>query len=161
VLTSIKSLNDTTNITSYAPSYLSMSLSLAAFTLLRMMKSSFVDLLSQTIIENGKSSFFVAIHMLKQMSLVNNDLCAKSAELLSSMWTDQTIFKTSDASCWWKLRIRNRLSMTIVFDSILVWIEEHGCDNMEAHRHSYGSAQKLILERVLTLYARIRSRRSV
>jgi hypothetical protein len=115
-----------------------MSISLAAFTLLRMMKSGFVDLLSPAIIENGKSSFFVAIHMLKQMTLVNNDLCAKSTELLSSMWTDQTIFKTSDPSSWWKLRIRNRLSMTIVFDSILVWIEEHGCDNMEAHRHSYG-----------------------
>jgi len=106
-----------------------------------MMKSGFVDLLSPVIVDSGKSSFFVAIRMLKQMSLVNNDLCARSEELLSSMWTDQTIFKLSDPSCWWKLRIKNRLSMAIVFDSFLVWIEEHGCDHMDAHRHSYGITQ--------------------
>jgi hypothetical protein len=129
LIMSIKSLHDTTNIASYSPIYLSTSLSLASFTLLRMMKSRFTQTLEESIAEDGKYSLFVGIHILKQMSIANNDVCTKSAEMLSTMWTNQALFKTSDYGILWTLRIRNRLSMSVVFDTILVWIEQYGYCN--------------------------------
>jgi len=133
LISTIKTLNDVTDITLHAPGYLVGGLALAGFILLRMMKSRFVEVLEQHILNTGKSSYFLAIRMLKQMSLLNNDLCAKSAEFLSIMWTHQTIFKAPEPD-WWILRIRNRLSVSIVFDSMLVWIEAYGCHpNLGAH----------------------------
>ncbi len=90
------------------------------------MKSGFAEVLNRDLLNTGKSYLFLAIRLLKQMSLVNNDLCAKSAEFLSTMWSHQTIFKAPGPD-WWTLRIRNRLSMSVVFDSVLVFIEEYGC----------------------------------
>jgi len=130
LINAVDALNDTTNITSYAPGYLTTSICLAAFTLLRLFKSRFEQILDLDVKEEGKSALFVAINLLKRMSLVNNDICAKSAEFLSTMWRDQNFFKTSDLSSWCKLRVRNRLSMSVVFDSILVWVETHGCVNV-------------------------------
>lgn len=126
LIISIKNLNDATTIASNSPNYIRTGLSLAAFTLLRMMKSRFLQTLNSTIVEQGKSSIFAAIHILKEMSLTNNDVYAKCAEYLSTMWITQSLFKVSDANRWWKLRIRNRLSMSIVFDSLLIWVEEYG-----------------------------------
>jgi hypothetical protein len=132
-------LNDTTNITSYAPSYVTTSIFLAAFTLLRLAKSRFEQILDPDVKEKGKSALFVAIKLLKRMSLVNNDICAKSADFLLTMWMDQTFFKTSDLSSRCKLRVRNRLSMSVVFDSILVWIVTYGL-----HQHCTSTASYII-----------------
>lgn len=134
LITAVDTFNNYTNIASYVPNYLSRSISLAAFTLLRLLKSGFAQFLNSSIKEDGRSSLFIAINLLKRMSLVNNDISAKSAEFLSAMWTDQTLFKTSDFSSWCKLRIQNRLSMSIVFDSMLVWIETHGCIKLVSAR---------------------------
>jgi hypothetical protein len=144
LIIAVNTLNDTTNITSYAPSYLTTSICLAAFMLLRLAKSRFEQILGPDVKEEGKSALFVAINLLKRMSLVNNDICAKSAEFLSTMWMDQTFFKTSDLSSWCKLRIRNRLSMSVVFDSILVWIETYGCINVVPARLLIPSDSRMI-----------------
>lgn len=127
LIISVESLNDSTKVTAYAPSYLTTSMILAAFTVLRMATSHFGQLLDRDIREKGKSALFIAINLLKRISLMNNDVCALAASFLSAMWTNQAFFKTSDNSSWCKLRIRNRLSMSVVFDSILVWIETYGC----------------------------------
>ena len=99
--------------------------------------------------EEGRSALFVATNLLKRMSLVNNDICAKSADFLSTMWMDQTFFKTSDLSSWCKLRIRNRLSMSVVFDSILVWIETYDCIKVVPARLLISSDGRLILIRFM------------
>lgn len=126
LISSIKAFNDTSNIASYSPGYVGIGLSLAAFTLLRMAKSRFVQFLEPSAFEIGKTSIFTAINMLKQMSLSNNDLYAKCSQYLSTMWTHPSIFKTKDHEGWWKLRVRNRLSVSILFDTILIWVEEYG-----------------------------------
>lgn len=127
LIMAIKSVDDSTNITCYAPSYLTTSTLLAAITVLRMAASPFAHSLAPEVKEEGKSALFVAINLLKRMSLVNNDICALSADFLSAMWANQSFFRTRNNSSWCKLRIRNRLSMSVVFDSMLVWIETYGC----------------------------------
>jgi hypothetical protein len=112
-------------------------------------KSRSEQILDPDVKEEGKFTLFVAINLLKRMSLVNNGISAKNAEFLSTMWIYQTFFKTSALSSWCKLRIRNRLSMSVVFDSILVWIETYGCIKVVPARLLMPSDGRLILIRFM------------
>lgn len=141
----VNTLDHTTNITSYAPNYLLKSICLAAFMLLRLVKSYFGPILDADVKEEGKSALFVAINLLKQMSLVNNDICAKAADSLSATWTDQIVFKVTDLSSWGKLRIRNELSISVVFDSILAWVETYGCNDVVSAQLRTQSDSMMIL----------------
>jgi hypothetical protein len=51
-----------------------------SFTLLRLAKSRFKQILDPDVKEEGRSALFVATNLLKRMSLVNNDICAKSVD---------------------------------------------------------------------------------
>jgi hypothetical protein len=132
LILAVKELNDTTDIASYSPMYLSTSFTLAAFTLLRMMKSRFIHSVDESVKQEGKSRLFMAILTLRQISLVNNDVYAKSAEMLSIMWRNPAFFKSSNPSSFWTLRIRNRLTMSVVFDTVSIWIEDYGYCNAGA-----------------------------
>jgi hypothetical protein len=126
LITSMEDFNNSMNIALYSPSYLGSSLSLAAFTLLRMLKSGIAQILEPAALQSGKLSIFAAIHLFKQMSLANNDIYAKASEYLSTMWINPSIFKIINHKKELTLRIRNRLFMSIVFDTILIWVEEYG-----------------------------------
>jgi len=149
-------LDDVTRIASYSPMFLSISLSLAGFTLLRMMKSRFIDILDDSTIEEGKACLYTAIRILRQISLVNNDIYAKSAEMLSIMWRNPATFMTSNPSSFWTLRIRNRLAMSVVFDTIAIWIKDYGYCNAGAapplQRSSGNASQRRVLNASEAIY---------
>jgi len=95
-------------------------LALSAFTLLKLTKK--IPDGNYPYQEKGKLSYFRAIALCKQVSLENNDLAGKTSEILSLLWLS-AIFDNPEAS--WPLRIRSRLSMSIVFDSLWWWRENY------------------------------------
>lgn len=121
-----------------------------------MMKSRFIDILDEYILEEGKSCLYTAIRILRQISLVNNDIYAKSAEMLSIMWRNPDMFKNSHPSSFFTLRVRNRLTMSVVFDTIAIWIKEYGYCNAGAapplQQSSGNKTQRRILNAAEALY---------
>lgn len=103
----------------------------ACFTLLRMLGSSFS---SQIDANRGKTMFQQAIHVIRSMSVINYDLPFKLAELMVQMYHGNKVDtnnqqnngddteSTMDSKL--QLKVRCRMSMSLVFDSIWRWREE-------------------------------------
>lgn len=103
--------------------YLSRTLLLAAFTILKISRSeqlaAFLDL------DRGEAAYFAIINMFKGMSLENDDLASRSATILAQLWRSQKIFRRPDGTLdGLSLRIRSRLAMSVIFDCLWWWREE-------------------------------------
>lgn len=109
VIDEIKRLQDTIGLASYCTHYIYAMLALSAFTLLKLVKIITDDISPYRA--KGKLCYFQAIALCKQVSVENNDLASKTSEILSLLWLSD-IFANPEIS--WPLRIRSRLSMSIV-----------------------------------------------
>ncbi|KAF2461481.1 Zn(II)2Cys6 transcription factor [Lineolata rhizophorae] len=104
-----------------APAAIMNAVLLASHTLLRMLKGSFSQYLD---FETAKSYFFLGINLSKRLSCFSNDAMDKNAELLPMIWNSPKAFHKPDGSEFTVLRIRSRLAMSAVFDSLWWWREE-------------------------------------
>ncbi len=120
VVNEINRLHENIGLASYCTHYIYAMLALSAFTLLKLTKK--ITDGSSSFREKGKLSYFRAIALCKQISVENNDLAGKTSEILSVLWLS-AIFDNPEAS--WPLRIRSRLSMSIVFDALWWWRENY------------------------------------
>lgn len=95
---------------------------LASFTILRLLKAS----TAQYMDENAKEAFFLGVNVMKRLSIETNDGPSRMAQMLTQLWNSEKAFKNADGSEHTILRIRTRLAMSPVFDSIWWWREEFG-----------------------------------
>lgn len=120
----------------YAPNYILQMIIVACFTLLKLLGSFF----SREIeLERGRVLFHRTIQGIRSMSIVNNDLPWRLAELMVQMYNGAHIDQRShqannndidgletrtivDDSL--QLKVRCRMSMSLVFDSIWRWRED-------------------------------------
>jgi transcriptional regulatory protein LEU3 len=117
-------LGELDQLAAVCSTYICRSISLAAFSILKISKSSLSSFLD---FRTGERAYFAAIRFLKKASLENDDLSAKAAAILTQLWTSDRVFKRADGEIEsLTLRIRSRSSMSVVFDCIWWWREEFG-----------------------------------
>jgi hypothetical protein len=105
-----------------APFYFFYAISLASFTILRLLKAS----TAQYMDENAKEAFFLGVNVMKRLSMENNDGPSRLGVILTQLWNSEKAFKNADGTEHLALRIRTRLAMSAVFDCIWWWREEFG-----------------------------------
>lgn len=110
----VDNLNKTMQSTEQWPYYMFEAIVLSASVLLRLIKGMPPEGLDQY---SGKIAFFAAINILKSMSIVNNDVPARTATIFTKLWASNEVFKNSKGEYDIALRVRNRLIVGISFDS--------------------------------------------
>jgi transcriptional regulatory protein LEU3 len=102
--------------------YIHRMLVLSAFSILKILKSD----LSQGLDKKaGERAYFKVIVFLREMSLENGDTSSKGAGILTQLWASNNIFRRADGTMdSLSLRIRSRLSLSVVFDCFWWWRQE-------------------------------------
>ena len=111
----------------HATNYILQMIIAAGFTLLKLLNSFFAN---HVDLEYGKSLFKRTIWMIRTISVTANDLPSRLAEVLAQLWRSggagSTIPKSNnellDSSL--QLKVRCRMSMSLVYDSVWRWREE-------------------------------------
>jgi len=122
----------------YATNYILQMMYAACFTLLKLLSSFFA---TEIEFDKGRHLFHRTIKAIRNLSVVNNDLPWRLAEMMVQMWNGARVESRSrssqsaelDGSL--ELKVRCRMSMSLVFDSIWRWREEfqaQGRGNIEA-----------------------------
>jgi len=117
----------------FAPNYIMQMMLAAAYTLHRILNSSLVTLFHE---DGGRQLFVSAIHSIRGMRVIQNDLPQRLAEVLVQLWiaggagrgsnipVTSTSSGTTLADPSLKLKVRCRMSMSVVYDSVWRWREE-------------------------------------
>lgn len=122
----------------YATNYILQMIYAACFTLLKLLSSFFA---AEVDFDKGSQLFHRTIQAIRTMSVVTNDLPWRLAEMMVQMWNGARVELRSqnlqnaalDGSL--ELKVRCRMSMSLVFDSIWRWREDfqaQGRGNIEA-----------------------------
>jgi hypothetical protein len=132
----------------FATNYIRQMIVAACFALLKLTSSFFAK---EIDFERGRQLFHRTIQAIRNMSIVNNDLPWRLAELMVQMWNGARVEARSLASQMGnddqrssetktviddslQLKVRCRMSMSLVFDTIWRWREEfqaQGRGNLE------------------------------
>ncbi|KAL8713171.1 MAG: hypothetical protein Q9220_002692 [cf. Caloplaca sp. 1 TL-2023] len=110
-----------------ATNYILQMIIAAGFTLLKLLNSSFADNINTAY---GRDLFMKAIRAIRAISVAVNDLPSRLAEVLAQFWKsggaglrgEHTNGESIESSL--QLKVRCRLSMSLVYDSIWRWREE-------------------------------------
>ena len=111
----------------YATNYILQMVVAAGFTLLKLLNSVFA---SHVDLDYGKILFSRCIWLIRSISVTNNDLPSRLAEVLAQLWKSggagsrvvQRGNDIGDSSL--QLKVRCRASMSLVYDSVWRWREE-------------------------------------
>jgi hypothetical protein len=99
-------------------------MTLAGFIILKLVRSPYAQHFD---LAAGEQAYFQAVNVCKAMSIQHNDLCARAAAIMTSLWGSQRVFKRKDGRVEsLGLRLRTRLSMSVSFDMFWYWREEFG-----------------------------------
>jgi transcriptional regulatory protein LEU3 len=111
-----------TYLPSISQSFIDRTITLAGFSILRLVRSPLaqhLDLLA------GEQAYHQAVQFLKNVSLQPGDIHVRTAYMLSDLWGSEKVFRRKDGrvdSLY--LRLRTRLSMSISYDMFWYWREE-------------------------------------
>jgi hypothetical protein len=111
----------------YATNYIFQMMLAAGFALLKLLNSFFANHID---IDFTKSLFNKTIWAIRKVSVTTNDLPNRLAEVLAQLWRNgggnqRTSAPTSgDMDSSLQLKVRCRMSMSLVFDSVWRWREE-------------------------------------
>ncbi|KAH0557120.1 hypothetical protein GP486_005090 [Trichoglossum hirsutum] len=115
-------------VLSYCSNYILQMIVASGFTLLKLLNSFFA---SHIDITQGKVLFNSTVSAIRRISVQNNDLPFRLAEVLAQMWTGGGVGATNGAppgngetDSSLQLKVRCRMSMSLVFDSVWRWREE-------------------------------------
>jgi len=141
--------NPSSGILRYATNYILQMIIAGGFTLLKLLSSFFAR---EIEFERGRQLFHRTINAIRSMSIINNDLPWRLAELMVQMWNGARVEQRSplqqqvhavnglgvekrtvvDDSL--QLKVRCRMSMSLVYDCVWRWREEfqqQGRGNLE------------------------------
>ncbi|KAF5544074.1 nicotinamide mononucleotide permease [Fusarium mexicanum] len=105
----------------YASNYYTRMALLAAFCILRIVRS---ELKEHIDLRDAQQSLFKAISFAKRRSMQHGDLDERYGSILSQLWSNSDSMNTTTANGL-DLRIRSRLFMSVVFDSLWWWRVEY------------------------------------
>lgn len=111
-------------VLSYTPYYVYQMMVAAGCTLLKLSKSFFA---AHIDMEYTKNLFNRTIWAVRGVSVSNNDLPERLAEVLAQMWRlsgAPHITSGSDVDGTLRLKVRCRMSMSLLFDSVWRWRED-------------------------------------
>ncbi len=145
----------------YASNYILQMIVAACFALLKLLSSFFA---TEIDFARGRQLFHRTITAIRSMSVINNDLPWRLAELMVQMWNGARVEQRSQMAQManngngngveprapiddsLQLKVRCRMSMSLVFDSIWRWREEfqsQGRGNLEGQpNHSPSTSKK-------------------
>ncbi|KAJ5085086.1 hypothetical protein N7532_009857 [Penicillium argentinense] len=118
----VQSLTDRLGCLAMCPVQLGFGLLLASTSLLRILKSSTASHGLETV--RARSALFTAINVAKQMSVDSADLAAKTVTVLNSIWNSNKAFRKADGGEYTALRIRSRLVLSPILDTVWWWRDE-------------------------------------
>ncbi|KAJ5587979.1 uncharacterized protein N7459_003744 [Penicillium hispanicum] len=122
-VSAIDALTSTSGPAAACPFFMYRVILLAAFSILKILRSDAHQ--SAVDASVGEDSYFSAIMFLKQMSMAHDDITARSADILAQLWASDTVFKGPDGKRdSLSLRIRSRLTISVVYDCFWWWREE-------------------------------------
>ena len=96
----------------------------AGFSLHKLLNSFFSHFVD---VPYGKALFTKTIQTIRSISVMPNDLPSRLAEVLAQLWREGGAgLKTSDGTLdnSLQLKVRCRMSMSLVYDSVWRWREE-------------------------------------
>lgn len=107
----------------YVPYYIFQLILASGFTLLNLLRSSFSQYVD---VEAGKLLFNSTISACRKISISNNDLPGRLAEVLAQLWawgnkSERAESQGGGLEQEIKLVVRSRMSMSIVYDSLWKW----------------------------------------
>jgi hypothetical protein len=109
---------------SCTPSLFQYAIDMANFTLLRILKSSFIEYLDTS---RAKSIMFQAIDLCKEICPENNkELGTRNGMITMQLWNSDKAFKNPDGTENISLRVRTRLAVSLSYDAVWWWREEFG-----------------------------------
>jgi len=113
-------------VLSYTPYYVYQMMVAAGCTLLKLSKSFFSNHIDM---EYAKSLFNRTIWAVRGVSVSSNDLPARLAEVLAQMWklgvaSQRSATSNSDVDDSLRLKVRCRMSMSLLYDSVWRWRED-------------------------------------
>lgn len=112
-------LDKTHKLSLACPDFVLQGIQLAACTLLKLLKTYPEGI--GTMNDEMISALFSAINIFKSISVANNDIPAKVAEILGRLWSAHNIYRDVDGEIVSRLVVQNRLSMSVVFDCLYWW----------------------------------------
>lgn len=136
------SIEDATQFLQYGTNYMCQMVVAAGFVLLKLLSSFFA---ADVPFERGRQLFHRTIQAVRSMSVKNNDLAWRLAELMAQMWNGMRIENRNpiggngQIDNTLQLKVRCRHSMSLVFDSVWRWREEYqakGRGNLEGKQHN-------------------------
>jgi hypothetical protein len=95
---------------------------LASTSLLRILKSNTASHGLETT--RARAAVFTAINMAKQMTVDSADMAAKTVTILNSVWNSSRAFRKADGGEYTALRIRSRLVLSPILDTVWWWRDE-------------------------------------
>ncbi|KAF3189905.1 hypothetical protein TWF106_007113 [Orbilia oligospora] len=137
-------------VVDYCPVYVYQMFTCAAFMMLKVLRSSYFN--RYLDVESGIKGFNAALGLLRNMSIADNDLPARMADVLTQLWecgslgpgsatggsVDGSVISGAMSTVskeeggeggetlhsGWDLRIRSRMSQSVVYDSLWKWREQ-------------------------------------
>lgn len=127
----------------FATNYIMQMVLAGGFALLKLLNSFFA---AQVDTITGRTIFMQTVSALRSISVVQNDLPQRLAEVLAQLWQasgggGQRLFDDNgskrDVDASLQLKVRCRMSMSLVYDSVWRWKEQFGAvrnlDRMVEH----------------------------
>lgn len=113
-----------TAFASVSQSFIDRTITLAGFTILRLVRSPLAQHLD---LAAGEQAFSQAVQFLKNVSLQQGDIGMRTALIMSELWGSDRVFRRKDGRVEsLGLRLRTRLSMSVSYDMFWYWREEFG-----------------------------------
>jgi hypothetical protein len=112
-------LDPTQDLLSHCPSYVFQMTLASGFALLKLISSPIMEHLEGT---SAKATFNSAIVAVRRMSVSNNDLPGRLADVLAQLKA-RGLSSSNNADRWQalSLKVRGRMSMSVTFDSLWHW----------------------------------------
>lgn len=108
----------------YASRHIVMMILAAGFALMKLLNSFFARHIDVT---TSKALFSNSIRGIRSTSITNNDLPARLAEVLAQLWHSYGAGmrpRTGPIDASLQLKVKSRMSMSLVYDSVWRWREE-------------------------------------
>lgn len=126
------------NLLTYSTNYILQMIIAAGFSLLKLMNSFFAGHID---VEYGRNLFNRTIQAIRSISVFRNDLPNRLAEVLAQLWQSsgagsrRSVANNDGMDSSLQLKVKCRMSMSLVFDSVWRWREEfqaQGRGNLES-----------------------------
>ncbi|KAH8820251.1 hypothetical protein F5884DRAFT_40854 [Xylogone sp. PMI_703] len=114
----LDSVSLSSNVPSHCTNYLFWTVLAAGFTIHKLLSSSFADYLDTA---STKQLFTNAIRTIRGISVANNDLAGRLAEVLVQLRAKSHLATPCPNTQVPRLKVRSRMSVSVIFDSLWEW----------------------------------------